>query len=452
MASEPYVFSVRQLTRYLRTLLERDRTLRQVFVRGEISNFVAHTSGHLYFTLKDEYAQLRCVMFREAAGALNFDPADGMSVIAGGGVTVYEPRGQVELMVAELYAEGLGALFLAFERLKAKLAAEGLFDQARKRPLPAFPRRIAVVTSPDGAVFHDIARVINRRWPIASLALVPAAVSGAAAAPSLVAAIARAGRLRGAECVIVARGGGSVEELAAFNQESVARAIAACPLPVITGIGHETDFTIADFVADLRAPTPSAAAEQAVPDRAALLHRLDALDRRAGNALRRRVNALAREFALLARRRALVSPAALLNQRRQYLDDLSDRARAALRSRLRNLRREFDLLSRRRALLRPTIIVAGARDHVRTLQRRGVAAVQRIAERGRQRLEALRARADALSPRAVLARGYSITLRLPERAVVRSAGQIAPGDRAQVLLSDGSALVRVNEVKSDSPA
>jgi exodeoxyribonuclease VII large subunit len=444
-----YTFSVHELTRYVRTLLERDRTLQRVRVQGEISDFVAHTSGHLYFTLKDESAQLRCVMFRDQAGWLEFRPADGLSVLAVGAITVYEPRGQYQLIVEQLVAAGRGALFEAFERLKAKLKAEGLFEPERKRPLPAFPRRIAIVTSRDGAALHDIMRVLRRRWPIASVALVPAAVSGAAAAPALAAAIRSAGRLRGAQCVIVARGGGAVEELSCFNDEAVARAIAGSPLPVVTGIGHETDFTIADFVADLRAPTPSAAAEQAVPDRATLLHRLSVLQRRAGSALSRRAAAMAREFALVTGRRALASPAALLNQRRQLLDDLTDRAQGVLHSRLRGLGRELDLLARRRPLVSPTAGLGGARALVRTLERHALAAARRCAEQGKQRLAALHTKADALSPRAALARGYSITLRLPERAVVRSARQIASGDRAQVLLSDGSARVRVDEVQHD---
>ena len=451
-SAQPYIFSVRQLTRYLRTVLERDRTLQQVLVRGEISDFVAHSSGHLYFTLKDEFAQLRCVMFREAAEALDFTPAEGMSVIAAGAITVYEPRGQYQLAVAALYAEGLGALYLAFERLRAKLAAEGLFDEARKRPLPAFPRRIAVVTSADGAALHDIRRVIRRRWPVASIILVPAAVSGAAAAPSLVAAIRAAGRRCAAECVIVARGGGSIEELAAFNDESVARAIAACPLPVVTGIGHETDFTIADFVADLRAPTPSAAAEQVAPDRAALLQGLDLLERRAGRTLSRRLSGLAREFSLLSRRRAVASPASLLSQRRQWLDDLSGRAQAALVSRVRGVRREFELVSRRRSLLWPAGIFAERSGRLGALERRASGTAMEHLERARQSLGALRARAGALDPRAVLARGYAVMLRLPERTVVRSARQISSGERAQVVLSDGSARVRVDEVERDETA
>jgi len=451
-AARSYTFSVRELTRYLRTLLERDRALQQVLVRGEISDFVSAASGHRYFTLKDEFAQLRCVMFREAAAPLDFTPADGLSVIAAGAVTVYEPRGQYQLIVEHLEQAGRGALFLAFERLKAQLAAEGLFDPARKRPLPAYPRCIAVVTSADGAVFHDITRVVRRRWPLASVVLVPAAVSGAAVASSLVAGLRAAGRLRGADCVILARGGGSFEELAGFNDETLARAIAACPLPVVTGIGHETDFTIADFVADLRAPTPSAAAEELVPDREALLLHLDQLDRRAGRALRRRADALSREFHLLTRRPVLASPIGLLGPARQRLDDLHHEARRSLRSNLQAASHRLDLLAQRGPLAWPAGLFAGARALVEARRSRAAAAAGRSAERSAQRLDAFCARARSLDPRAVLARGYSITLRLPRRTLVRSAGDIAPGDRAQVVLTDGSARVRVDEVERDPQA
>jgi len=260
MSRERYVFTVRQLTRYLKALLAHEAALQDVSVRGEIGDLVAHASGHLYFTLKDAFSQLRCVLFREEAQALAWTPQDGAEVIARGTVTIYEPRGQYQLVVRELERAGLGELYLAFERLRRKLQAEGLFDESRKRPLPAFPRKIALLTSPYGAAVHDLLTTLRSRWPAADIVLIPTPVSGAAAAEGIVRSLRKLDLLEGVELAVLARGGGSVEELSGFNSEAVARAIAAAPVPVVTGIGHETDSTIADFVADHRAPTPTAAA------------------------------------------------------------------------------------------------------------------------------------------------------------------------------------------------
>jgi len=399
--SDRFIFSVRQLSRYLRALLERDEGLRDVWVRGEISNCVRHSSGHVYFTLKDEASQVRCVAFREYAQGLTCPPEDGARVLAHGAVTVYEKAGQYQLYVTEVLADGVGSLHALFEQLKDKLRAEGLFDPARKRPIPKFPRRIAVVTSADGAVFHDFSVIARRRWPAVDIVLVPAAVSGAGAAPTIVRGLQKAGRMRGVEVIVVARGGGSLEELWAFNDEAVARAIAASPTPVVSAVGHETDFTIADFVADLRAPTPSAAAELLTPDAASMCAHAARLAQRARQAALRLLARRQHELRLLRGRRVLYAPVALLAEPRQRADEGLRRARAA---------------------------------------------IAQSFERRRARLDALRERARALDPLAVLARGYCVVRRLPQGALVRSIGQLSAGDETEVVLRDGSAWCEVERV------
>lgn len=404
--TDRFVFSVRQLTRYIRTLLERDQGLRDVWVRGEVSNCVRHSSGHTYFTLKDEASQIRCVAFREHAERLACPPENGARILAHGAVAVYERAGQYQLYVIEALHDGVGSLHLLFEQLKEKLRAEGLFDAARKRPIPSFPKRIAVVTSADGAVFHDFSVIARRRWPAVSVTLVGAAVSGAAAAPSIVRAIAEAARLPQVEVIVVARGGGSLEELWAFNEESVARAIAGSPVPVVSAVGHETDFTIADFVADVRAPTPSAAAELLTPDAASICAHAARLRERARQAVLRLLERRRRELRLLRARRVLSAPTAMLAEPRQRADEA-----------LRRLR---------------------------------LAAAQGLARR-ETRLAGLKERGRALDPLAVLARGYCVMRRLPEGKVVRGVGEVAPGDEAEVVLRDGSAWCEVERTAPREP-
>jgi exodeoxyribonuclease VII large subunit len=397
MNARDYVFSVRQLTRYLKALLAQDAALQRVAVRGEIADFVRHSSGHLYFTLKDEFSQLRCVMFREEARILSFSPEGGAEVIARGTITIYEARGQYQLVVREMASAGAGDLFLAFERLRKKLADEGLFAEERKRPLPACPRKIAVITSPVGAAIHDVLITLRARWPVADVVLLPTAVSGSGAAAEIVRALTRLAAMDGVDVALLVRGGGSLEELAAFNSKAVARAIIASPVPVVTGVGHESDVTIADFVADRRAATPTAAAVAATPDRGALLRQAQGVRRGLAERLRRLVARYRRELALLRARPVLCRPRLALADHRQRLDDLSERHRAALSEQLRTLSERF--------------------------------------QRAQGRFAALR-------PQAVLARGYSIT-RLPDGTVVRSARQVTPGAQAEVIFAEGSARVNV---------
>jgi exodeoxyribonuclease VII large subunit len=363
MPPEPHIFTVREVTRYVKTLLERERALQGVVVRGEMSNCKLHSSGHLYFTLKDEMSELRCVMWRDRVMSLPFRPEEGMRVLAEGSVTVYERAGQYQLSVFSLTDDGVGNLYLAFELLKKKLEAEGLFDEERKRPLPVIPRRIALLTSPTGAAMHDFITIGTRRWPGSRIVLVPTAVQGVTAPPAIVRSLQMAARIPEVDVIVLARGGGSFEELNCFNDERVARAIAASPVPVISAIGHETDFTITDFVADHRAPTPSGAAERLIPEVAGAREFLGGLHRRIFDRARHLLALQQRDFARVLQHPEIRNPRAILEERAQHIDELADR-----------------ILTR----------------------------TERLTQRLTQRLEAVDGRLTALDPRLVLKRGYAL--------------------------------------------
>src|SRR6187401_1623414 len=328
--AERDVYSVSRLNKEVRLLLESG--LPVLWLEGELSNFAAPASGHWYFSLKDSTAQVRCAMWRQRNTQVRFRPKDGMAVLVRARVGLYEPRGEYQLLVEHLEEAGEGALKREFEKLKAKLAAEGLFAAERKRPLPAVPRCIGVVSSPTGAAIHDILRVLRARFPAARVLLYPTAVQGAAAVPEIVRAIEAASRRNECDVLIVSRGGGSLEDLWCFNDERVARAIAACRVPTVSGIGHEVDVTIADFVADVRAPTPSAAALAAVPDKQVWLGALAQLEHRFAGAMNRMLRAQALAVGALVQRLQISHPGAKLVQHVQRLDDLELRMRLALRA------------------------------------------------------------------------------------------------------------------------
>jgi exodeoxyribonuclease VII large subunit len=386
-------FTVSQLTGHIRRLFENDPALRDVWVEGEVSTFSRAASGHCYFTLKDAEAEIRCVMWRDAARALSQLPQHGEQVLAHGAVSVYEARGTYQLYVDVIRPAGVGDLHRQFELLKARLEAEGLFDPARKRPLPAWPRRIGVVTSPTAAALRDILNVLGRRYPLVEVLLAPTLVQGAEAPPQIVAAIQALSARDDVDLLIVARGGGSLEDLWAFNDERVARAIVACRHPVLSGVGHETDFTIADFCADARAPTPSAAAELATPDQAELRAALAGAAARLTGEMRRQIEALRNR--LDGQRRALrhLSPQARLHNARQRVDDLLAAATARTR-------------------------------HGLALRR--------------ARLAGLSARLEALSPLATLGRGYAIVRQAETGQVVDSVEKVSSGDRLAIRVADGT--------------
>lgn len=439
-AAEPpvrRVYTVSDLAAAVRGRLEE--TFFEVWLEGEISNCRRWTStGHLYFTLKDDQAQLKAVMFRSALRYLRFEPADGQHVLARGRVTVYEPRGECQVVCEHLEPRGLGALQLAFEQLKRKLAAEGLFDEARKRPLPLLPRTVGVVTSLDGAAIQDVIKVVSARHAGLRLLVRPCRVQGEGAAHEIARALRQLARHPGVDVVIVARGGGSLEDLWAFNDEVVARAIAAAPVPVVSGVGHETDVTIADFVADLRAATPSNAAELVVARRDDLIRRLRHAGVRMTGALR---HALGRRRAAvhgLASRRGLVTLQTRVANRARHLAELTWRIRHALHARLAassrilaGLDRRLEAADQRRRLggLRTRLVAADA-----ALQRGGRAS----AHRAEVRLGSLAARLGNLSPLAVLGRGYAVCFAADEVTVVRDATRVRPGESVHVRVERGS--------------
>ncbi len=392
--------SVTDVNRYIKALIGGDEVLSAISVRGEISNFKAHSAGHFYFTLKDEGAEIAAVMFRADAARMNFLPANGMRVCVYGSVDVYEKNGRYQIYVRTMVADGIGAMALAYEQRKKKLEAEGLFAPERKKPLPPFPACVGVITAPTGAAIRDILNVTGRRYPQAKILLYPSLVQGADAPAMLCGGLAYFNADRSCDVIILGRGGGSAEDLWAFNDENLVRAVAASEIPVISAVGHEIDFTLCDFAADRRAPTPSAAAELVVPDRAHLLERLHQTD---------------------------------IRMERRVLRVIGDR-RAALLRQSRNL----ELLSPQSKLK------AGRQQvlhHKETLDR----LIRRVTDRDRARLRGTTERLEALSPLAVLGRGYS-AVKNDEGRVISAAKELTVGDRVKLIFSDGSAQAEIREI------
>lgn len=392
------VYSVSQVNGYLKELVDGDPLLRGLLVRGEVSNYKCYPSGHHYFSLKDEQGSIRCVMFRGDAARLRFKPVNGLSVIAYGRVSVYPRDGQYQLYCTQLMEDGRGALDRAFEELKKKLEAQGLFDPAKKQPLPAYPGRIALVTSPAGAAVRDMIRILRQRWPLTEVLVVPVRVQGEGAAEEIAAAIHQVNNRDDIDLIITGRGGGSREDLWAFNEEPVAWAIALSNIPVISAVGHEPDVTISDYVADLRASTPSNAAELAVPDQ---------------------------------------------QQERQRLEGLTLRLRQAMEVQLDRDRKELRRLEQSRVLRNPVAVVDDQRMHLDGVQRRLAMALERTLRRGRVELAGLAGRVDAMSPLKVLSRGYAIAK--AEGRAVTTVEQVQPGQAMDVLVADGVYHCRVEE-------
>ena len=415
-----WILQVSDLNEYVRRSLAADPMLRSLRIRGEISNFKAHSSGHWYFTLKDDQARIACVMFRQNAMRMSLRPRDGMAVVLSGSVSLYTQSGTYQFYAENMRPDGVGGLYQQFEALKARLAAEGLFDAARKKPLPLRPKKIAVVTSRTGAVLQDIRRVSAARDPGVPLVLLPVQVQGEGAAEDIAAAIRRAGTLPGVEVIIAGRGGGSMEDLWAFNEEIVARAIADSPIPVISAVGHETDFTIADFVADVRAATPSNAAELAVPDRAELLEGLRMVRRHLTKAMDAMLTDKSRQVAYLARRLTAASPEMRLREAAHRLEQCRDRLDRAVE-------RPLTEAAPRLSLMRIRL------DHAMdgTLERQG------------QRLSRDRARLETLDPRRVLERGYALVTDGDRVIATRDAAMQSP--RMTLHFRDGAVQVRHEE-------
>jgi exodeoxyribonuclease VII large subunit len=442
--SERAVLSVSQLSARLREVLEE--RFPAVWVEGEISNFKLYTSGHAYFTLKDETAQLRCVLFRNRGRRIRFEPTDGLHVLAFGSVEVYAQRGEYQLVVELLEPRGLGALQLAFEQLKERLQREGLFDPARKRSLPRFPRKIGIVTSPTGAALRDMLRVIGRRFGEIHIVIAPAKVQGEGAAQEVAQGVRELNALGGVDVIIVGRGGGSLEDLWAFNDEMLARTIVASKVPVISAVGHEVDVTIADFVADLRAPTPSAAAELVVREKQAVADSVAHLGRRLTAVMRRRLARERERLETARRRRVLTDARRPLRDLERRVDDATARLRRAIAAAVRHAAHRVELAARGLRAQSPVARTAADRRRLTDLSARLDRGLARQVDRARHRLGGSVGRLHSLSPLAVLARGYSLT-RLPSGEIVRSARQVAAGDAVTVLLDQGSLACRVSATK-----
>ena len=432
------VLSVRELNLATKRLIEGGLPL--VWVRGEISNFVAASSGHWYFSLKDEQAQVRCVMFRHKQQYLDFRPANGMLVEVHALATLYEARGEFQLTLERMRPAGQGALYEAFERLKEKLSEEGLFDAARKRELPAFPRQIGIVTSPQAAALRDALRTLANRMPSVPVVLYPTPVQGEGAARKIAQAIHTANERAECDVLIVCRGGGSIEDLWSFNEEVVARAIAASEIPVISGVGHETDFTIADFVADLRAATPTAAAQAAVPDRQALLHSLGKQGQQLTQALMRQIERRMQQVDYLQRR--LVHPAQRIQLQTDRLDALRRRLNLAQNTGIAQRQWHWRSLMQRLGVLAPD--VKASQNLLSTYSQRTQAAMTRQLERHEDRLLALQQHLHLLDPNRVLARGYSL-VRNTQGGIVSDGRQVRAGEALDITFAQGGARVQVQE-------
>ena len=400
MADERQVFTVTALNEYIKLKLETDETLMRVFIRGEISNFTNHKSGHFYFTVKDETSRIAAVMFRSSASKLAFIPENGMKAIVGGRVSAYVRDGQYQIYVDTLEPDGVGALYIAYEQLKAKLGAEGLFDEAKKKPLPRYPMRIGVITSPTGAAIRDIINILGRRFPIAEVVLYPSLVQGESAAPQLIDGLRYFNEKKNVNVIIIGRGGGSLEDLWAFNSEALVREVAASELPVISAVGHEIDFTLCDFAADRRAPTPSAAAELAVPERYELKRKLGNVTARLELLEGKKLELLRSTLERMRKSRALTDPRNFIDDRRMALGVAEDK-----------------LYNR----------------------------ITFLMERKKSALAGKTAKLDAMNPLSVLSRGYGAAF-APDGTVIRSAAQVEKGSDISLMLSDGTVRATVCDI------
>ena len=444
------ILTVSQLTAQVRGLVES--RFSAIWVEGEISNSRVWNTGHMYFTLKDPGAQIKAVMFRSALRALRFTPRDGVRVVARGHLSVYDPKGEYQIICEHLEPEGLGALQLAFDQLKQRLSEEGLFDPARKRPLPVLPRKIGVITSLDGAAVRDILHVLRRRHPNAHIVIRPTRVQGEGAAREIAAALRAICRVSGVDVVIVGRGGGSIEDLWAFNEEIVARAMARCPVPTISAVGHETDVTIADFVADLRAPTPSAAAEMVVAKKDEFVSRIDRLSHRVRSVIATRFHRSEARLRALEARPGLAGFRGRIALRARDVDEFTDALKQTMRGRIMRSQRTLDTLRRtletfdlRRRLVRVRARLTAADATLAT-------ASATARHRADRRLRGAAARLEALSPLGVLARGYAVCWNADRSAVIRAADNVEIGDHVRVTLGQGELECAVTERhRSETP-
>jgi exodeoxyribonuclease VII large subunit len=442
-APERRIHTVSELTGRIRMRLEEE--FFEVWVEGELSNCKVWNTGHMYFTLKDANAQIKGVMFRSSLLRLRFKPQDGLRVVARGRVSVYDPKGEYQLVCEHFEPEGLGARQLAFDQLKQRLSREGLFDERRKRALPALPRKIGVVTSLDGAAIRDILKVLGRRYANAHVVIRPTRVQGEGAALDIARGLSAIGRVGGVDVVIVGRGGGSIEDLWAFNEEVVARAIAGCPVPTISAVGHETDVTIADFVADVRAPTPSAAAEVVVARHDDFVARIDRLTRRVGAAMASRRHRQESRLRMLESRSGLAGMQARLAMRGRHTAELTHDLGRAMRASLSRRERQYQRLRLTLETFDLRRRLAGVRTRLISGESKLAAVMDRRRHGFESHLGAVAAKLESLSPLAVLARGYAVCWNGDRTAVIRDASNVAVGDSLTVTLERGELACEVTD-------
>lgn len=442
------VLTVSELNATIRDILENQ--LQTVWVEGEVSNARVWNTGHLYFTLKDGASQIKAVMFRSAVRYLKFKPEDGLKVVARGKVSVYDPKGEYQIICEHMEPKGLGSLQQAFEQLKKKLAAEGLFDPARKRPLPALPRRIGLVTSIDGAALRDIIRVLRRRYPNAHLVISPTRVQGEGAGREVAHAIRKVARVEAVDVIILARGGGSLEDLWAFNEEVLARAIVASPVPVISGVGHETDFTIADFVADLRAPTPSAAAELVVRRKDDFFAHIGRTCERLDAAIHHRLRRMEMRLHLLEARPGFSGFEGRIAVRGRHVSELAAALRQRIAQGTSRRARRHEMLRRSLDQFDPRHRLGAVRTRLVAREAKLQAAVRRRLTMAQGRIGALAARIEGLSPLAVLGRGYAVTWDASRTRIIRDARSVAIGDQVSVTLERGRIEATVTNTEAES--
>lgn len=441
MSEERKAITITQLTRYLKRVIEGNRHLQDVWLRGEVSNFKHHSRGHMYLTLKDDQSRISAVMFAADNQQLPFRPEDGMKVLVRGQVAVYEPYGNYQLYIKEMLQDGIGNLFLAFEQLKKKLEAEGLFDPARKKRLPLFPKTIGIITSPTGAAIRDMFTTVKRRFPAAELVVIPVLVQGEQAAPSIARAIELANSTRLADVLIVGRGGGSIEDLWAFNEEIVARAIFQSRLPIVSAVGHETDFTIADFVADLRAATPTAAAEMVVPNLIDIQERIMDRAARLKTAMRKKLADDTKQLERLRNAYAFRYPNQLFRQKEQDLDRLLERLTAQITKLRHHARMRITQMERLLFKHHPESELKRVGNDLEHYLDRLVRGMEKTLTADQQRFKLSLSKLNAYSPLNVMERGYSLVYKNGE--LVKSEKQVSIGDDLAVKLTDGQLQVKV---------
>jgi exodeoxyribonuclease VII large subunit len=460
------ILTVKELTRYIKNLLESDNNLSNLFVRGEISNLRKQSSGHIYFSLKDEETQIKCVFFRRANENLDFELEDGMKIIVRGGIEVYQPRGEYSLLIEEVHPDGLGALHLAFTQLKKKLEKEGLFSERHKKQIPRFPETIALITSPSGAVLQDILKVMRKRYPLVKLVLLPTIVQGKKSAPQIIESINLANQIPNIDLIILGRGGGSLEDLWSFNEELVARAIYSSEVPIISAVGHETDFTIADFVSDKRAPTPSAAAEIAVPDMEEIYKQIEYLKRRGSKSIYHKLKLYKSYLEQIRSKFIFKKPLEIVHRNYRQLDQITTDLKNSISFIIQNKREELRIAESEIVALSPKTMLKSYKAELKQIEKSPFfkkpkrflfdyhkeinqkayelqVNIKKIIDSKKKEIEIIESKIIALNPKAILKRGYSIVMN--KNKILINSSSVKKGDEINVILHRGKINAKVKE-------